>query len=93
MEGNVYVSLDEGKTFKVADGVPKGEVVMVFEHPTDNRYVSSARGGGSKLTPWTGVCAHRRHHALPHRRQRADMATIRRPTAAGLGGETFIIPF
>lgn len=44
MEGNVYVSLDEGKTFKAADGVPRGKIVMVFEHPTDNRYVSSAVG-------------------------------------------------
>ena len=44
MEGNVYVSLDEGKTFKAADGVPRGKIVMVFEHPTDNRYVSSAEG-------------------------------------------------
>ena len=44
MEGNLYVSLDEGKTFKAADGVPRGKIVMVFEHPTDNRYVSSAEG-------------------------------------------------
>jgi hypothetical protein len=42
MEGNLYVSLDEGKTFNLADGIPKGEVLMVFEHPSNNRYVSSS---------------------------------------------------
>lgn len=40
MDGSLYISLDEGKTFKLADGIPRGKVVMVFEHPTDNRYVS-----------------------------------------------------
>lgn len=40
MEGNVYVSLDEGKTWNLADGVPTGEAAMFIEHPVDNRYVS-----------------------------------------------------
>jgi hypothetical protein len=40
MEGTVYVSLDEGKSWKEADGVAKREVIMVIEHPFNNRYVS-----------------------------------------------------
>jgi len=38
MEGNVYVSLDEGKNWKLADGIPSGKASMFFEHPVDNRY-------------------------------------------------------
>jgi len=40
MEGNIYVSLDEGKTWNPAEGVPTGEATMFIEHPVDNRYVS-----------------------------------------------------
>ena len=42
MSGNLYVSLDEGKTFDRAEHIPEGTVVMVFEHPADNRYVCRA---------------------------------------------------
>ncbi|KAF8174213.1 vacuolar protein sorting/targeting protein 10 [Pholiota molesta] len=45
MEGNLYVSLDEGKTFNLADGIPKGEVLMVFEHPSNNRYAFALTDG------------------------------------------------
>ncbi|KAF9457576.1 Oligoxyloglucan reducing end-specific cellobiohydrolase [Collybia nuda] len=38
IEGNVYVSLDEGKSWKQADGIPKGDAAMVIEHPFNNRY-------------------------------------------------------
>jgi len=41
MEGNVYVSLDEGKSWNPANGIPAGETSMVIEHPADNRYVSA----------------------------------------------------
>jgi len=40
MEGNIYVSLDEGKSWKPADGVPSGKASIFIEHPVDNRYVS-----------------------------------------------------
>ena len=39
MEGDVHVSQDEGKTWKLADGVPPGKANLVVEHPTDPRYV------------------------------------------------------
>lgn len=39
-EGDVYVSQDEGKSWKRAEDLPKGQTVMVIEHPFDNRYVS-----------------------------------------------------
>ncbi|KAF9483067.1 vacuolar protein sorting/targeting protein 10 [Pholiota conissans] len=45
LEGNIYVSLDEGRTFKLADGIPKGQVVMVFEHPSNNRYAFALTDG------------------------------------------------
>ncbi|KAG5717203.1 hypothetical protein E4T56_gene15336 [Termitomyces sp. T112] len=38
IEGNVYVSQDEGKTWNLADGIPKGKISMVIEHPFNNRY-------------------------------------------------------
>jgi len=38
MEGLVYVSSDEGKSWHAANDIPKGEAMMVIEHPFDNRY-------------------------------------------------------
>ncbi|KAF7317890.1 Sortilin [Mycena kentingensis (nom. inval.)] len=38
VEGNVYVSEDEGKSWKRAEDIPKGEAVMVIEHPFDTSY-------------------------------------------------------
>ncbi|KAJ6624911.1 Oligoxyloglucan reducing end-specific cellobiohydrolase [Mycena sp. CBHHK59/15] len=38
IEGDVYVSPDEGKTWKRADDIPKGTAAMVIEHPFDNSY-------------------------------------------------------
>lgn len=37
----MYVSLDEGKSWNRANGIPEGETSMVIEHPIDNRYVSA----------------------------------------------------
>lgn len=39
MEGNVYVSQDEGKSWKRAEDIPAGKVTTVIEHPFDTRYV------------------------------------------------------
>ncbi|KAJ3573829.1 hypothetical protein NP233_g2168 [Leucocoprinus birnbaumii] len=36
-EGNVYVSSDEGKSWKAAADIPAGKAVMVVEHPFNNR--------------------------------------------------------
>lgn len=40
IDGMVYVSPDEGKTWDTAD-IPKGKAMMVIEHPFDNHYVRS----------------------------------------------------
>ena len=37
---NLYVSTDEGKSWNLADGIPKGAASMVIAHPHDNRYVN-----------------------------------------------------
>ena len=37
------MSQDEGKSWNLAEGIPKGKTVMVIEHPFDNRYVSLFR--------------------------------------------------
>lgn len=36
-QGLVYVSSDEGKSWKVADDIPRGKAIMVIEHPFNNR--------------------------------------------------------
>jgi photosystem II stability/assembly factor-like uncharacterized protein len=37
----VYVSSNEGKSWNRAEDIPKGNALMVIEHPFDNRYVSA----------------------------------------------------
>ncbi|KAI0738712.1 Oligoxyloglucan reducing end-specific cellobiohydrolase [Daedaleopsis nitida] len=37
IKGIVYVSPDEGKTWKGAENVPEGQAAMVIDHPFDNR--------------------------------------------------------
>ncbi|CAK5273809.1 unnamed protein product [Mycena citricolor] len=38
MTGDVYVSQDEGKSWKRAEDIPKGAASIVIEHPFDNSY-------------------------------------------------------
>ncbi|KAJ7019632.1 vacuolar protein sorting/targeting protein 10 [Mycena alexandri] len=38
VESNIYVSSDEGKTWRIPDDIPKGAAAMVIEHPFDNSY-------------------------------------------------------
>ncbi|KAH7881943.1 hypothetical protein F5I97DRAFT_1932104 [Phlebopus sp. FC_14] len=38
VEGDVYVSQDEGKNWDRATDIPRGAAMMVIEHPIDNRY-------------------------------------------------------
>ena len=37
---NLYVSIDEGRSWKLADGIPNGAASMIIPHPFDNRYVN-----------------------------------------------------
>ena len=39
IEGNVYVSQDEGKSWERAEGIQEGKALMFFEHPFDNKIV------------------------------------------------------
>lgn len=38
VDGDVYITQDEGKTWERASGIPSGEALMVFAHPFDTRY-------------------------------------------------------
>ncbi|KAK7031441.1 Sortilin [Favolaschia claudopus] len=38
VEGNIYVSSDEGKSWSQPEDIPKGEAVMVIEHPFEHSY-------------------------------------------------------
>ncbi|KAF8909112.1 vacuolar protein sorting/targeting protein 10 [Mucidula mucida] len=38
VEGILYVTQDEGKSWNAAPDIPKGDAAMVIEHPFDNRY-------------------------------------------------------
>lgn len=55
IEGNVHVSLDEGKSWKRVEDIPKGDAAMVIEHPFNNRYVSLfSRRFVSVISEWSG---------------------------------------
>jgi hypothetical protein len=41
IESEVFISQDEGKSWRLADGVPKGDAAIVIKHLFDNRYVSA----------------------------------------------------
>ena len=59
MEGVVYVSSNEGKSWNKADDIPKGQAMMVIPHPFDNRYVSLSIQQMLNLRRYmtsTGVC-------------------------------------
>lgn len=52
IEGNVYVSNDEGLKWERAD-IPEGQANMVIEHPFDSKYVSASVFWS--LIRWWGV--------------------------------------
>ena len=43
------MSQDEGKNWAKATDIPEGAVLMVFEHPFDNKYVSTTPSALSVL--------------------------------------------
>lgn len=36
------MSEDEGKSWKIVEDIPKGEALVLMEHPFENRYVRPA---------------------------------------------------
>jgi hypothetical protein len=42
VEGNVYLSEDEGRKWALVNGISRGEASMLMEHPFDNRIVCPA---------------------------------------------------
>ena len=84
VDGNVWVSEDEGRYWKLANGIPTGSTAMVIQHPFDNHYVSVSVAGSSPymitdshchLFP-LGLCFDEGHHSLSHRRPRQVVAVI-----------------
>ena len=65
----MYVSQDEGKTWNVADRIPKGEAAMVIEHPFDKRYVGipSLTSLIPMLISGVGLRIDPRAYSLPNR--------------------------
>jgi hypothetical protein len=55
VEGNIYVSSDEGKSWRVPDDIPKGEAALVVEHPFDNSYVRFILASYSCHSYFTGI--------------------------------------
>ncbi|KAF9224207.1 Oligoxyloglucan reducing end-specific cellobiohydrolase [Gyrodon lividus] len=45
IDGDVYVSQDEGKSWSRATDIPRGEAMMVIEHPSDSRYAFALTAG------------------------------------------------
>ncbi|KAF9551404.1 Oligoxyloglucan reducing end-specific cellobiohydrolase [Agrocybe pediades] len=45
MAGDVHISSDEGNSWKLADGIPRGEIKMVVEHPTENHWAFALTDG------------------------------------------------
>lgn len=53
---NVWRSTDEGKGWKVIDGVPHGEAMMLVDHPFDTKIVSLGSMISSRcIVDWTAT--------------------------------------
>jgi hypothetical protein len=56
VEGNVYVSEDEGKSWNQAAGVPPNHALMLIEHPFENRMVSPAHSDSDSGSGSGAIC-------------------------------------
>lgn len=98
MKGVVYVSPDEGKSWKPAEGVPDGKAAMVIEHPYDNRVVSVGRRvirAGVHLTQSTTIPGFHTvsgQNALQNGEPRPDMAVLRHAASPCYGRATALVP-
>ncbi|KAF5379599.1 hypothetical protein D9757_009216 [Collybiopsis confluens] len=45
VEGRVYVSQDEGKSWNAVEKIPKGDAAMVIQHPVDKNYIFALSRG------------------------------------------------
>ena len=81
MDGNVWVSSNEGKSWSRAEDIPEGKAAMVIEHPFDNNYVRATPPPDLWVLThdsWnTGIRADQGKDPLPHGRPRQDVAFVR----------------
>lgn len=67
---NVWRSEDEGKSWKLLDGIPQGEAWSVVEHPFNSRTVGNAsltsgcQGNADVPSSQSGLCAVERYQTL-----------------------------
>ena len=64
LQGNVFITQDEGKSWDRAVGIPPGDAAMAIEHPFDSRYVRIVH-----ILLWSTALIHfTRHLYLPRER-------------------------
>ena len=64
LEGNVFITQDEGKNWDRAAGIPPGDAAMAIEHPFDSRYVRIVH-----ILLWSTafiLCTYLRNDSLSH---------------------------
>jgi hypothetical protein len=64
VEGNVYLSEDEGRTWRLVDGIPREEAYLLMEHPFDNRIVCLAKFLIDSPDRYTGIRLDKRNKTL-----------------------------
>ena len=72
IEGNLYVSQNEGHDWEKADGIPSGVAVMFMEHPFNNRMVRYPLlvEDCYNMSLVVGLRVNERKNPLPYRRPR-----------------------
>jgi hypothetical protein len=93
IEGDVFVSQNEGKSWSLVDGVPRGDAAIVIDHPFDNRYVSyTFFSSRVTLTPHLGLHPHPRNNTLSHRRSRKNLEVLRHACSPSFSLSAPLIP-
>lgn len=92
MEGNLFVSLDEGKSWKRVEDIPKGDAVLVVEHPFNNRYVSEMSPCRADTHIIQGFRAYHRHETLSNRGPGKDLEAFRPSSSACICSTAPFVP-